>query len=146
MASNDTPKTIELHGHGVPHEAVADGAITPGHFINWTGANSVGVGGGSAAHVAREYDLTGKGIDDAYADGDQVLFTTYMAGSSTYSLVAAGAAAIAAGDLLAVQNDGTVAKAASGAFALAQAREAIDNSAGGSAVRIKVEITTGLTA
>lgn len=140
------PKTIELYGIGTQHEAVADGAILPGHFLQRTVGDvpgkSVAVGQGGAAHVANEYDLTGKGIDDAYADGDQVVFTTYMPGASVYAVVADGAAAITEGDFLSVQADGTLGAAAGST--IAQALESVDNSAGAEYARIRVEITTGL--
>lgn len=57
-----------------------------------------------------------------------------------YALVAAGAAAIAQNAYLASAGDGTLVTAGLDEVAVAQALEAVDNSGGGSAVRIKVEI------
>ena len=145
MSSQTEPKPICLYGHGVPHEAVASEAITPGHFIARGAGNTVAPGFGGSAMVAFEYGLTGRDINDAYAADDQVIFHTYAPGSGVYALVATGATAVADGDMLSVQDDGTVITAASGAVAIAQAREDVDNSAGGEPARIRVEITTGTT-
>ena len=145
MSSQTEPKTICLYGHGVPHEAVASAAITPGLFVARGAGNTVAPGFGGAAMVAHEYGLTGRDINDDYSADDQVIFHTYAPGSGVYALVASGAAAIADGDMLAVQDDGTVLTAASGGVAMAQAREDVDNSAGGTPARIRVEITTGTT-
>ena len=89
--------------------------------------------------------MAGKTIDDAYAVDDQVMYQTFWPGSSVYALVAAAAPAIADGDWLTVAADGTLAKAAAGDIVLAQAREAIDNSAGEDPVRIKAAVTACFT-
>jgi hypothetical protein len=149
MASSDTPKVIELHGTGIQHEAVAGGAITPGMLVELQ-ADAVDTveahatdGGGGNPSFAIDYYLTGLGIDDAYASGDNVIYRTYAAGSSVYALVAASATAITKAAPLASNGDGTVRIAADGDVVIAHAREAVDNSAGGSAVRIKIEIVNG---
>lgn len=143
MTSATTPKTIELYGMGCQHEAVATSAITPGHLVQRT-SGGVGVhadaGGVASTHFAVEYEMTGRGIDDAYAIGDNVVFKTYAPGSSVYALVAAGATAITLNAMLTSDGDGTLRLASTDEVAVAQALEAVDNSGGGSAVRIKVEI------
>lgn len=139
-------KTIDLYGLCIQHEAVAGGAITPGHLVarQSDAVDTVEVhaveGGGTNASFAVEYDLTGRGISDAYASGDQVIYRTFMPGSGVYALVAAGATAITKAAKLASAGDGTLALAVDGDIVIAEAREAVDNSGGGSAVRIVVEI------
>lgn len=144
MASPDNPKTIELYGQGCQHEGEAAAAVTPGHLVERDANGEIAVhstaGGGGNPHFANEYDLTGRGIDDDYADGDQIIFTTYAPGSSVFALVAAAAPAIAVGDFLVSDGDGTLKKAGLDEVAFAQALEAVDNSGGGTAVRIKVEV------
>ena len=143
MTSATEAKTIDLYGMGVQNEGVALDAITPGHLIE-RGASGVQAhstaGGPATPAFAVEYDLTGRGIADAYAIGDQVIYRTMAPGSAVNALVADGTAAIAANALLASDGDGTLRTAAVDEIAVAQALEAVDNSAGGAPVRIKVEI------
>lgn len=145
MTSQTDPKTIELHGYGLQHEATALGAITPGMLVERASggvrAHSTAQGGGNL-HFANEYALTGRSIDDDYAADDQVIFNTYNPGSGVYALVPAAAAAIAEGDYLVSNGDGTLRlqTATSTAVVVAQAMEAVDNSAGGSPARIRVEV------
>lgn len=144
------PKTIELYGHGLQHEATALGAITPGMLVERAAggvqAHSTATGGGNTS-FANEYALTGDGIDDAYAIDDQVLFNTYAQGSGIYALVPAAAAAIAEGTFLVSNGDGTLrAQAATTtATVFAQALEAVDNSAGAAPARIRVEVVPAFT-
>lgn len=149
MTSATTPKTIELRGEGIQHEATALGAITAGMLVERAAggvqAHSTAGGAGTTA-FANEYCLTGQGIDDAYETGDNVIFTDYPAGASVYALVPAAAAAIAEGALLQSNGDGTLILAAAGDNVVARALEAVDNSGGASAARIRVEITTGYIA
>ncbi len=177
------PRTILLKGRGIRKEAVAGGAITPGHLVTLNSASKLIVHnvarGKAAACFAVENDLNGKGIDDAYANNDYVQAEYLMTGCEVYALVAANAAAIAVGDLLESAGDGTLRKfvgltdnsggtanttlqAVSGTFqqaelannfadiaaqlnnekagCIAQAIEAVDNSGGSSAARIKAVI------
>ena len=147
MTSAITPKTIELHGNGgVQHEAEADGVITPGMFCARGTGRTVSAGtGGLAIHVANEMRMLGRGIDDDYADGETVISTTYPPGCAVYALADAGAAAIAEGDPLSVTG-GYVAKAGTGDYVVAQALEAVDNSAGADPARVRAEIINGYTA
>lgn len=145
MTSATTPKTIELYGHGVQHEAVAAGAITPGMLV------ARAAGGKVQAHAAEagiaqpafaiEYGFTGGGIDDAYAADDQVVFKVYTPGSGVYALLAAGEDA-AENAYLVSNGDGTlkVLAAAEGGTVIAQAIEAVDNTGGAGAVRIRVDV------
>lgn len=87
-------------------------------------------------------------IDTAYANGETVIYGAFHSGQEVYALVAAGATAIPDGGKLESAGDGTLrVVSASAATAdtsrdstVAYAKEAVDNSGGGAAVRIKVRI------
>jgi hypothetical protein len=137
------PNTTVLKGYPIRKEAVAGGAITPGHLI---AINSAGLavvhptaGGNTAPAYAYENEIFGKDLIGAYAAGDKVLYGVFSSGDEVYALVAAAASAIAVGDKLESAGNGTLRKLASGT-AIATALEAVDNSAGGTAVRIVAEI------
>lgn len=141
-----TPKVINLYGSYTQHEAVAGGAITPGMLVELE-ADAVdtveahGTAGGAANPCfAREYYEAGYGIDDAYVEGNQVIYYTFAAGAGVYALLAAGATAITKAAFLSSAGDGTLKLAADGDIAIAQAREAVDNSGEATTARIKVEI------
>lgn len=142
MTSQVNPKTIELYGHGVQHEATALGTITPGMLVERAaGGVQAHSSAGDVANTsfANEYALTGGTIDRDYLEDDQVVFTSYNPGSGVYAWVADDVNA-AEGDLLASAGDGTLAVAADDEVAVAQALEAVDNSAGGAPARIRVEV------
>jgi hypothetical protein len=146
MTSQSNPKTVELYGFCVQHEAKAGATITPGMLVERE-ADAVDTvephgtaGGGGNAHFAVEYDLTGRDLDDNYASGDQVIFKTFYPGAGVYALVAAAEPAILKAAKLASAGDGYLSEAADGDIVIAEAREAVDNSAGAAAARIKVEI------
>lgn len=143
MTSQTDPKTIELYGYGCQHEAVALGTITPGMLVERAaGGVQAHSSAGDVANTsfANEYALTGLTIDDDYLEDDRVIFNSYGPGAGIYALVAAGATAITEGALLASAGDGTLAIAGTDEVAVAQAMEAVDNSAGGSVARIRVEV------
>ena len=144
MPFADTPKTIELSGYGLMLEAEAVGAITPGMLVerNGVGVRAHGTQGGQASpSFAINMRMTGMGIDDGHEAGQQVVYKTYIPGSSVYAVVAAGAAAIADLALLTSNGTGGLETASAGDVVVAQALEAVDNSGGGTAVRIRAEIT-----
>jgi hypothetical protein len=88
--------------------------------------------------VATEATEVGRGIEDAYAvDGEEVNYAIVQQGEWFYGLLAAGED-IAANDLLESAGDGTLQADTSGDKF--RALEAVDNSAGYEAVRIKVEV------
>lgn len=143
MTSATEPKTIDLYGTGVQNEGVALAAITPGALIQRgaSGVTNHATAGETASPMfAVENEWIGNGISDAYAIGDQVVYRTFAPGSAVYALAHAGGAAIAANAFLKSGGDGTLELASTDEVAIAQALEAVDNSGGGSAVRIKVEI------
>lgn len=133
-------------------EGIAGGAVMPGHLIQ--GPDSALVvhataGGNARKAFAVEYDPS-KEIDDAYAEGDQLVYVVFKPGEEVLALVAAAATAIAEGDPLESAGDGTLRKhtpveASDGvtintSVIVAYARQAVDNSAGDKAVRIAVEV------
>lgn len=184
--SQSNPQTVLLKGSPVGCEALAGGAITPGHLIQLGSAGTLTVHSSAGlftpVYIARENELIGNGISDAYASGDTVPYWHCKPGDEIYALVPASAAAIVIGDFLESAGDGTLRKVAAyltdnsggsanttlqdigaspaeaeiannfadvaaainalkaGGSALFQALEAVDNSGGGSAARIKVRV------
>lgn len=141
-------RRIVLIGPDKPvyNERIATEAITPGMFVNTVAAGTVEKNDLVSAtdqpphkEIAVENDIYGGGIDDDYATGSCVLSQVLQPGCEVNALVAAGADAIAydayvtfaAGGFVAV---GTV------ATAIGMAREAVDNSGGGTAARIRIII------
>jgi hypothetical protein len=136
--------TILLKGDGQMVEGNALAAITPGHFLRRTAvadqlATVNAVGADVPPMVAMEYDIIGRDINDAYAAGERVISCIPERGAWVYALLAAGAAAIARGDMLECAADGTLKIYAAGKR-MARALEAVDNSGGGAPARIRVEI------
>jgi hypothetical protein len=85
-------------------------------------------------------DLTGRGITDAYADGDQVLYGIFPNGAKVYALIA-DSEDIALGDKLTSKGNGTLKEAGATDYVIAEAREAIGATTG--ETRCIVEIATG---
>jgi len=149
MAST-TPNTIILKGDGIRKEADAAGTITPGHLVEFDASGDLVVhataGGNARKAFAVENDLIGNGITDNYVSGDRVQYNVFRSGDEVYALVPAGAAAIAIEAALESAGDGTLvnvgtATATGGTdIVVAYALEAVDNSGGGTAARIKVEV------
>lgn len=78
-------------------------------------------------------------IDTAYANGETVCYGAYHSGQEVSGIVAAGAAAIADGAPVASAGDGTL-KVGTAATAIAWATESVDNSGGGTSVRINIRV------
>lgn len=184
--AKSAPSTVLLKGAPVGCEAIAAGAITPGHLIKLNSDGEVVVHNSAGlftpVYIARENEVIGNDIDDAYADNDTVLYWHCRPGDEVYALVPASAAAVVIGDFLESNGDGTLRKVAAyltdssggtanttlqdigaahveaevannfadvaaainalkaGSSALFQALQAVDNSGGGSAARIKVRV------
>lgn len=151
MAST-TSQTIILKGNGIRKEGAASEAITPGHLIEFGGANDLQKHSTAAANARKafavENDLVGDDISTAYATGERVQYEVFHAGTEVYALVAAGATAVTKGAALESAGDGTLRILATDAATddtqrdsvVAYALEAVDNSGGGAEARIKVEI------
>lgn len=115
MTSATEPKTILVRGEPSSREAIAAGAILPGHLIAMNSAGKVVVhptagGVAPARYFAREEEFTDGGLDTAYASDDTVTYWACSPGDQVYALVAAAAPAIAIGDLLESAGDGTLRK------------------------------------
>ena len=147
-----TTSTISLKGDGIRKEGIASEAITPGHLVEFGGTKDyrkhATAAGNARKAFALENDLIGSDIDTAYALNDTVQVGLFHSGCEVYALVAAAASAITKGAALESAGNGTVrVQAANAATSQAQrdsvvgyALEAVDNSGGGSAVRIKIEV------
>jgi hypothetical protein len=152
--STVNPKTIVLRGNPTHHEAQAGAAgILPGHLIRLSSTSGDvlvhNVAAGFCAPMfAREEDYVGGTISDAYADNDRIPYVHCQGGDEIYALLPASAAAVVIGDLLESNGDGTLKKTTRAstntttaiAHPIAIALQAVDNSGGGAAVRIKVRI------
>ncbi len=144
-------KRIIVRGTPVRHEDVAIAAITPGYLLEQlaTGVQKhSGAGLNAEALFAVEREMTGDGIDVDYATADTVLLATCRQGDIVNAVLAASAAAIVEGDVLESDGDGTLRVATTDAAtddnqrnaAVAVAEESVDNSGGGTEVRILVRI------
>ena len=154
MASNTDPKVIVLNGDPRITDEKAGGAVTPGHLV----ARSAGTyiaHGTAAANAAKLFALETpyqsnlpagtKAIDKAYASGDSMRVAHCRSGDVIYALLAANAAAVTDGAYLESAGDGTIRIATADAATdtaqrvamVAQALEAIDNSAGGAVARTR---------
>lgn len=147
MSSATLRKTILLSATIglIAREALASVAIVPGMLL----ARDAGkvkphaVDSGVAnLHFAVEDGAQGRTIDDEYAIDDTVHFVTVPPGATINALLAAGSAAVVVGDKLVSDGDGTLKKlvAATGGTVVAEALEAVDNSAGVTRARIMVEV------
>lgn len=160
------PSTIILkgHGHTMFEGIVSNATITPGMLVmqhtDGTIRRQSADGLHAPAEVAVEYELdnggatpTAGGIDTNYAVGDRIKYVSLVPGQEFYGLVAANAAAIVINDRLQSAGDGTLEKAVVASqggtdpFAyvpagvpVAIALEAVDNSSGGTTVRIKARV------
>lgn len=142
MASNDTPKTVLLKGDPLAGEALAGGAISPGDLIAKNSAGAVVVHGTASAKtaklIARELEITGKGLSDNYASADQVIYWNARSGDEYYMFLQAGED-VAIGDLLESAGDGTLQAVTTGGEPLFEAVEALDLSGTGAVdTRMKV--------
>lgn len=96
-------------------EYEAEAAITPGMLIELTSSETVqahSTAGGNAVPIAfaLEDELQGKGIDEAYADGDRVQCWIPYRGDAVYAILADDSAAVSIGDLLESNGDGYLTK------------------------------------
>ena len=156
-----TYNTIMLKGSPQRREGLASGAITPGHLLEYTSAaadtfivHATAAGNNNRIFAAENEIGVGYAgpeaptIDTAYASGAMILAFLFRPGEEVYALLAAAATAVVKGAYLESAGDGTLrtttAAAATANTArngiVAQAMESVDNSAGGTAARIRVMI------
>jgi len=144
MTSATTPKTVVLGGVCHQREAVASATITPGMLVAVAAGDLIAAHGTADQQAqsawALEYALTGRGIDDDYLAGDQVIYGIAEEGSEIYALLASGQNVADRAKLTSAGN-GRLKAASTDDFVVAEAREAVD--ASGGAARIRVEISRG---
>lgn len=151
------PNKTKLKGSPIRKEGKAGGAITPGHLVDYDVNGDIVVhasaGQNAVPTFAAEQDYIGGDIEKAYASSDQVAYNFYKQGEEVYAFLAASEN-VAKGSLLesagdgslqvhspqAVDEGGTATYTVYNNAVVGRALEDVDNSAGGSAVRIKVEV------
>jgi len=160
------PRTIVLKGDPITKEEKVSESITPGHLVEFVpSGGSAGqlrkhanAGQDAAPIFAIERDYIGGEIDDAYSTNEFAKYVVARAGDELYAWIPAGAAAIKKGDLLQSAGSGNLRKHTAAAQAVneggsasytvtqytravvAQAMEDKDNSGGGAAVRLIVQV------
>lgn len=161
------PETVLLHGRDDDtKDGVASAVITPGELVEQSGTNADGdrqfqphatapatdTEGAALPRFALEYGKAGKGIDEDYASGDHMEYRTGLAGDEFYAWLDAGENVSADDPLESAGNgalrqhtgsddaDATTTQTYYDGAIVAHAAEAVDNSGGGSPVRIRVEV------
>lgn len=125
-------------------------AVTPGDLVEKDAQGDYtvhGTAGGThpAPRFARKAGLVGGEISETIAAGEHIEVALCQTGVHVYARLAAGENA-AYGELLSSAGDGTLRSAEDGTSpdgedaAVVRAAEAVDNSGGGSAVRILAEV------
>jgi hypothetical protein len=137
---------IKGHSEAAYREGNAAEAITPGHMVTRGASDNIykqtiagGANTGVQAAVAIENHWFGGGLNDAYAANDQVAYQILQSGAEFQGIVAAGAPAIALHDFVECAGDGTIRKSTAAGKSL-RARAALDNSAGGTTARLRVQV------
>ncbi len=105
--------TIVLKGDPIYKEAIANGPITPGHLVQFNANHKLQVhstaGGNAHPLFAIEESIVGDGIDDAYAQGDTVVYVVPSPGCEINAFLKNGEN-VAKGDFLESAGDGTLQK------------------------------------
>lgn len=143
----------DVNGSFIHNErlAAAASAILPGHLVEEV-LGKVQEHSTAAANAQKLFALAnianGGTIDDVYIVGESVRYGAAHAGQEVFALVAASATAITDGIALESAGDGTLRIQTTDSATddtqrnsvVAYAMEAVDNSGGGSAVRIKARV------
>ena len=152
MTSKTDAKTILLAGSAVVVNELAmtaSEAILPGHLVERVSAGTLSkhstAAGNATKSFAFENESDGSGIDEAYADGETVIFGTCPAGTKINAILA-DSNTIAIGDFLESNGDGTLRALAADAATdqdqrtsvIGQALEAVTTS--GATARIEIEV------
>lgn len=141
-------------GQSVHNEALsaAASAIAPGDLVEELAAGTVQEHSGAGLNAQKLFALTnlanGSDIDAAYAVGETVRYGAFNSGQKVFGRVAAAASAIVIGDALESDGDGTLRILTTDAATddtqrdsiVGYALEAVDNSGGGTVVRIKIRV------
>lgn len=140
------------NGTQLVREALAASAITPGMLLERSSATQFDVHGNAGKNAQKLFALenvaNAEGLEDAYAVGETVRALFAQRGDEIYGILAAAAAAVTLGAALESDGDGTLRIATTDAATddtqrdavVGYALEAVDNSTGGSAVRIRLEV------
>lgn len=141
-----------MAGEPILNERIAAAAgILPGHLVaEVSGEVAVHAGAGLSAQklfAQRNVSVSGE-LDTAFADDSTVIYGAYHSGQEVSALLAANAAAIVDGDALESDGDGTLRVQTTDAATddtqrdsvVGYAMESVDNSAGGTVVRIKIRV------
>jgi hypothetical protein len=123
-------------------EAAAAAVIIPGQLVKLNSSAQAilnNVSGLGPVAVAVENDLFGRGLDDTWNVGDQVIYAYVDAGDEIQAVIPAGTPAIVFDDYLTPDALGNLIKGVQ-ATAVARARQAVDNSAGGTYARCRAVI------
>jgi len=141
-----------IAGTPILNERIAAAAgILPGHLVaESSGKVAVHAGAGLSAQklfAQRNIAVAGE-LDTAYLDAETVSYGAYHSGQEVSALLAASAAAIVDGDALESAGDGTLRVQTTDSATddtqrdsvVAYATESVDNSGGGTVVRIKIRV------
>lgn len=136
------PNVIHLSGDKtLVGTNAASGTVLPGHLVelNTAGRSQVHStpGGQAQKAVALNQDMLNRGVDIAYIDGDLMEVGVLEAGATAWMLIPSGQN-ITDGDKLESAGDGRL-RAVTNGEPLFMAIEDVDNSAGPSDARIRVE-------
>lgn len=162
------PHTILLSGNPIyPQEKLASESITPGHLVQIVPSGGDAgqlrkhaTAGGNTEKAFAYQSLTPdrtaatEAIDTPWADGETTRWLICRSGDIVYAWIPAAAPAIVEGDILVSNGDGTLVKGAtqavneggSATYTVFQtavvgfAAEAVNNSGGGTAVRLRVRV------
>lgn len=142
------PNKILLKGNPETKEyTCTNAAITPGMLLalSATGVRPHNTADGTGPRLfAAENGMVGDGITDTYAVGDNVIALSCSGGEEVYAFIKAGEAAVSIGQALSSNGAGYLqvpdASPVTDGIIMAYAAEAVDNSGGGSAARIKVVV------
>ena len=124
----------------IDEQGVANAVITPGMLCS----EAAGVvaphstANGPGRLYALERDELGNEVTDDYASGDSVKLHSAKPGDRIYAIIASGQN-ITAGGYMGAAADGTVKAYASGTH-IGRALESVNNSAGPSTARIRIEV------
>lgn len=162
-----TANTITLHARDHDRrDGQAAAVITPGELLEVTGRTSkddktvqphssipsTDTEGAAIPRFALEYAKTGKGIDDDYSTDDHVEYRTFLPGEEVFAWLDAGESVSSDDPLESAGNgalkihdgsadsDTTTTQTYYDGAIVAHAIEAVDNSGGGSPVRVRVEV------
>jgi hypothetical protein len=137
------PNCIHLGGYITEvNTLVADGAITPGMLVERNAGKyrkHATANGAAQPAFALDQSMLNLGVDDAYADGDLVQVGIGAPGSTFWALLVSGGN-VADGALLESNGDGYLKAGTDPGQVVARAIEAVNNTAGPGAARIRVEV------